>query len=260
MVDFHIHSGYSYDNDPVPVDEQIRTAIDVGLTDIAITDHYDPLFPSMPAELDFPRYMDELAELKERYAGQIRIAAGVELGMQPGRALELCAEAVSSWPFDFIIASVHAVDGYGLHTPEFAHSRSRLDSKIDYYTSLLECIRGFDDFDVLGHLNVIDRYTPKIGQNDKVDALIGEILELIISREQGIEINTSSLRRGHHHTMPPEDVVKRYAELGGKIITTSSDAHSPRNVGNDIEKAEEIIHSVGINKVAAFYGRKLFFV
>jgi histidinol-phosphatase (PHP family) len=257
MIDYHTHSGYSYDNGPVSLDELVRAAIAAGITELAITDHYDPLFPSGAAELDFPRYTEDLARVKEIYADSINIAVGVELGMQPGRALELCNAAAEAWPFDFIIGSVHAVDGYGLHTLAYARSRSLLAAKIDYYTSLLECITAFSNFNVLGHLNVIDRYTPEIAQNDDVDALIDEIFKLLISRGQGIEINTSALRAGKDNPLPPKNRVKRFAALGGKIITTASDAHDPRHIGSHMKNAEEIILSSGLDTVATFKERKL---
>ncbi|MDR1067720.1 MAG: histidinol-phosphatase HisJ family protein [Clostridiales Family XIII bacterium] len=256
MIDYHTHSGFSYDNGPVLMDEMIRRAIAAGVTGLAITDHYDPLFPNGPAELDFPRYMDELARVKETYQGEIRVAAGIELGMQPGRALELCFRAAESWPFDFIIGSVHAVDGYGLHTMAYARSRSLLEAKLDYYRDLLACVKEFDNFDVLGHLNVVDRYTTPIEQNDDVDALVDEILTTLISRGQGIEVNTSPLRTGKRDPMPPAARIKRFAELGGTVITTASDAHDPRHIGRHIKEAEELIRSAGLEVAKGFRGRK----
>jgi histidinol-phosphatase (PHP family) len=239
------------------MDEMVRCAIAAGVTDLAITDHYDPLFPNGPAELDFPRYMDELARVKETYHGDIRIAAGIELGMQPGRALELCCKAAESWPFDFVLGSVHAVQGYGLHTMAYARSRSLLQAKLDYYRDLLACVTEFSGFNVLGHLNVVDRYTTPIEQNDDVDALIDEILRTLIARGQGIEVNTSTLRSGNGDPMPPATRVKRFAELGGTIITTASDAHDPRHIGSYIKEAEELIHSAGLEPVAGFSGREV---
>jgi histidinol-phosphatase (PHP family) len=239
------------------MDEMARAALSAGVTDLAITDHYDPFFPDMPAELDFPRYAEALARVKEKYEGRLRIAAGIELGLQPGRALELCRAAVEAYDFDFVLGSVHAVDGYGLHTYAYERSRSLLHTKIDYYTSLLACIREFDGFNVLGHLNVVDRYTPPLGQNDEVDGLIDEIFGVLISRGQGIEINTSSLRAGGPDPMPPAGRVKRFAELGGTIVTTASDAHDPRHIGTHIQNAERIAKSAGISSIAIFEKRRV---
>jgi histidinol-phosphatase (PHP family) len=239
------------------MDELVRCALRAGVTELAITDHYDPLFPDGPADLDFPRYMDELARVKETYRDRIRIAAGIELGLQPGRALELCRSAVRAWSFDFVIGSIHAVDGYGLHTLAYERSRSPLRAKTDYYASLLACIREFDDFDILGHLNVVDRYTPPIGPNDEVDGLIDEIFGTLVSRGQGIEIHPSPLREGRPDPMPPAGCVKRFAELGGSIVTLSSDAHNPRHIGSNIEKAAQLAKAAGIESAAIFQNRRI---
>jgi histidinol phosphatase-like PHP family hydrolase len=57
--------------------------------------------------------------------------------------------------------------------------------------------------------------------------------------------------------MPPAARVKRFAELGGTIITTASDAHDPRHIGSHIKEAEELIHSAGLEPVAGFSGREV---
>ena len=42
---------------------------------------------------------------------------------------------------------------------------------------------------------------------------------------KGIELNTGGFKYGLGHPNPCEDIIKRYKELGGEIITLGSDAH-----------------------------------
>jgi histidinol-phosphatase (PHP family) len=94
-------------------------------------------------------------------------------------------------------------------------------------------------------------------QCDEVDGLIDEIFKTLISSGKGIEINTSSLRSGRPDTLPPAYRVKRFAELGGTILTTSSDAHNPKYIGTHIKEAERIAKSAGIDAISIFENREI---
>lgn len=58
------------------------------------------------------------------------------------------------------------------------------------------------------------------------------MLKKIIYNGKGIEINTAGLRYGLNATNPSAEIVLRYRELGGEIITIGSDAHYSRDIGS----------------------------
>lgn len=255
----------------------VKQAVRVGLTEIAITDHYDPLFPSEPSELDFEPYFAALNWVSERFQGTIRIVKGLELGLMTGPALACCRNAAARYPWDFIIASIHAADGLSIHDETYRRTHDRETAVLSYYQNMLACIEAFDDFDVLGHLNVIDRYVekgtpgtaswrPSVADGDDPDRtyilehpaiskLIDEILELLIKKEKGIEVNTSSLRL-RKHPLPPPEILHRYAELGGKILTVGSDAHVPTYIGFELDAAMQCAKTAGLTHIASFTARK----
>ena len=49
--------------------------------------------------------------------------------------------------------------------------------------------------------------------------IIDEILKLLIEKEKGLEVNSAGLKYGLPFAHPHPDVLKRYRELGGEIIT-----------------------------------------
>jgi histidinol-phosphatase (PHP family) len=51
------------------------------------------------------------------------------------------------------------------------------------------------------------------------------MLHALVESGTGLEINTSGLRQAPHETYPSAAVVARYRELGGRHVTTGSDAH-----------------------------------
>lgn len=92
LADYHMHSKYSFDGSE-ELDTICQTAIRRGLSEIAITDHMD-IYTGLPYDeqmnFDVPggeqHHMDVsglyagLVQMKEKYAGQLKVRVGAELG------------------------------------------------------------------------------------------------------------------------------------------------------------------------------------
>jgi histidinol-phosphatase (PHP family) len=131
-----------------------------------------------------------------------------------------------------------------------------------YLKEILFLIKNFNDFDVTGHFDFIIRkacYDDRaLLYNDHKD-LFDEIFTELISRGKGFEINTASFRdRNDNLPVPTYDIeiLKRYHELGGEIITIGSDAHSPEYKGCKFGIFKEILKAAGFKYVAHFEKRK----
>ncbi|MBQ8847188.1 MAG: histidinol phosphate phosphatase, partial [Lachnospiraceae bacterium] len=55
-------------------------------------------------------------------------------------------------------------------------------------------------------------------------------------------------------------IIRRYRELGGRIITIGSDAHKSQNVGAHIKEAVEIIKNAGFEEITLFKNREPRFI
>ena len=113
-ADFHMHTKYSSDSETEPRD-MIEQAIRLGLETICFTDHFDKDFPKCYSSvgdfsLDTDAYFEEIKKLQYEYKDRINIRIGVELGLQPHLG-EFYHDYVNRYPFDFVIGSVHVVDG-----------------------------------------------------------------------------------------------------------------------------------------------------
>ena len=64
------------------------------------------------------------------------------------------------------------------------------------------------------------------------------------------------IKYGLGFTNPHPDVLKRYRELGGEIVTVGADAHRPEHVAYDFEEAGEILKSCGFHYYAEFRERR----
>lgn len=259
IADYHVHSAFSGDSQ-ADLDLIIKQAIKLGMKDICITDHQDFDYPyeGLKFELDFKQYFSTLNVLKDTYADKININIGIEMGLEPFLVKQINS-TITSYPFDFVIGSSHLVNRIDPYYPGFFEGRSDKECFIEYFEAILENLETINDFDVYGHIDYIVRYSPNKDANysySEFSLYIDKLLIKIIEMGKGIEINTGALRKGLTSTNPCLDVVRRYYELGGRIITVGSDAHYPEHVGADFNKAASILRCCGFKNYTIFRNRK----
>lgn len=261
-ADYHMHSMHSFDSD-ASIDSMINAAIDKGLTDICFTEHMDigsPVTAEWPEhawECNVDSYLYDLIMHKNKYEGKINVNFGLELGLNKAVFREN-AIAAKSHEFDFIIGSIHFVNNMDTYWPEYFEGRSEKAAVEEYFKATLENVKMFNNFDVLGHMDYVVRTLPS-GESGyrpfEYDMLIEEILTTLVEKEKGIEINTSQLRKGFNYANPHLDLIKKYKELGGEIVTIGSDAHDPISVGSHFDKAEEFLKEAGFKYYCTFKDR-----
>ncbi|MDE7323743.1 MAG: histidinol-phosphatase HisJ family protein [Lachnospiraceae bacterium] len=260
-TDFHMHSNFSGDSD-TPMEEMIKKAISLGLTHICITEHYDPDYVYLPGEegifeLNTDSYLYELLRLREKYKDQISVSFGVELGLQPHLKRPLAIYS-KTYDFDFIIGSSHICNRKDPYYPAFFEGRSEDDAHREYFESVLECVKSLPCFDVYGHLDYVVRYGPSKNEQysyAKHSDILDSILRTLIENEKGIELNTGGFCSGLNQPNPSVDIIRRYHELGGEIITVGSDAHTPDQIGSAFDKACEILKACGFRYYCIFQSR-----
>ncbi len=260
-ADYHLHSYFSEDSD-APMEAMIQQAISLGLTDLCFTEHMDmdygcrPEDPAHSFEVDTPAYFSEFQKNKEKYQA-INLFFGVEIGLQPHLALKN-ANYIQQYDFDFVIGSSHICHRQDPYFPSFYEGRSDTEAYHEYFTSILENIQTYTDFDVYGHLDYIVRYGPNKDKNyhyeDHKD-VFDRILSRLIDLGKGIEINTGGLRQGLMDLHPTTAILKRYRELGGEILTIGSDAHKPEHLGNHFDRAEQALLDCGFQYYTIFKNR-----
>lgn len=268
MWDMHLHSTFSADAKAAP-EEQIHQAVSLGLDGICFTDHCDFDYPDNPDGtpmknwvLDIPPYLEKIRECKYQYIGEIEICCGIELGLQPHLAGRLNT-LLKNTPFDFVIGSSHLAHGRDVYFPQYYEGRSEREAYEEYFTSILENLEVFEDFDVYGHLDYVVRYGPHRNENYSYAVyadLLDEILKKLIWLGKGLELNTAGFKYGLGHPHPTEDVLKRYHELGGEIITTGSDAHEAAHLAFEFDRAAAILKDCGFQYYTVFRDRNPAFV
>ncbi len=263
LWDTHMHTYFSGDSNADPED-MIQKSMELGLDGICITDHLDIDFPEKEGFvlIDLEKYAADILRLKEKYKDRFPVRFGIEMGLQPHLA-GTHHDILNTYDFDFVIGSTHAVHGEDIYFPEFYMNRPEEECYMEYFETVLENIRAFDEYDVYGHLDYVVRYGPnrnKYYSYERYKDVIDEILNLLIDKGRGIEINMSGFKYGLGHPNPTEDIIRRYHALGGEIITVGSDAHSPEQIAWDFEKIPGILKDCGFSYYTVFRDRKPEFI
>ena len=127
-----------------------------------------------------------------------------------------------------------------------------------FFEVTLKRLQAYDCFDSLGHLDFVVRYGPNRNQFYDFKTygdIISAILELLIRKDKALEVNTGGFKYGLGHPNPCEDVLKRYRELGGKLLTVGSDAHVPGFVGYEFDRTAELLKELGFREYALYRKR-----
>lgn len=261
--DYHNHTDFSADCD-TPAELMIEKAIDLGLSYLCMTDHMDPdmQFPGLDFTFDLDEYFAKHQELKKRYQDKITLLTGIELGLQPHIGDDL-RNIVNAGTYDFIIGSIHVVDHVDPYFKEYWEGKTEYQGTYRYFENVLESLAAFDDFDVFGHLDYVVRYGPTQDKNYsyyQYKEIIDEILKILISKNIGLELNTAGLKYGLSFAHPQVEVLKRYRELGGEIITVGSDGHKPEHLAYDFHKVPDILKEAGFSYYTIFKNRKPEFI
>lgn len=265
FADYHVHTEYS-DDSVYPMEAVVKDAIRLGLDEICFTDHVDYGVKvdwdggekirqrgSEPfANVNYPKYVAQFNELQARYKNQIALKLGLEFGMQT-HTIPQYEALFARYPFDFIILSVHQIEDKEFWTQDFQRGRTQREYNERYYEELLELVKRYHNYSVLGHLDVIVRYDEHgVYPFEKIRPFVEQILKTAIADGKGIELNTSSHRYGLKDTQPAKAILELYRDLGGRIITVGSDSHKPEHLGAYIKESYALLKSLGFKEFCTY--------
>lgn len=256
-IDYHIHTYFSSDSHASPR-EHVLQAINQGLDEICFTDHKDFNYPDCPFDLDADAYFYHLKQLQTEFVDQITIKIGLEIGLDVEFVEEINA-FVNAHEYDYVIGSIHVIHQTEFYEPaKFFTNKTKQQAHREFFLNTLECVKVFDCFDCLGHLDYICRYGPyedRSVEHDKYQDIIDDILKTLIQKGKGIEVNTSGYRERKVCGFPCFEIVQRYYELGGRIVTVGTDSHTSDRVGEHVEDVIKVYSAIGFEDVSTFTKR-----
>ena len=104
IADYHMHTTFSPDGFDSP-EAMCRAALEKGLTEIAVTDHFEfyqaGIFKDKPFTIEnMLAQQRELDKCREMFSGKLTIRSGIEIG-QPQCNPQAASELMASVSFDY---------------------------------------------------------------------------------------------------------------------------------------------------------------
>ncbi len=242
MRDLHMHTVFS-DGKNTP-EEMVREAIRLGLDTVGISDHshLDPCGMTLEASAE---YRKEIARLKEKYAGQIRVLCGLERDFLTDDFTE----------YDYTIGSVHWLrmpDGHRISidwTPEKLREGAEKYFGGDFY-ALAEAydetearVVEVTKCEIIGHFDLVTKFLEAnpffdTGHPRYVKAW-RQAADALLETGKPFEVNFGAMSRGYRTGPYPSAEIREYLRAHGGKLLLSSDAHAKENIAYGFGTFEE---------------------
>ena len=256
MIDYHVHTSLC-NHASGSMEEYVRAAVAKELSTICFLDHLtlqeggrnNAMSPD-----EVPMYVNAARRLARQYREQITVRVGLEVDFSP-RYVERCVAILDNFDLDVVGSSVHFLDGEDVVSQRSAWSRGELSADVVYpkYFDLLESMLDYDYFDVVCHLDLPKKYN----QRPSPSAAQGfrDLLEKICEKDLAVELNTSGFRYPVQEAFPSPELLNRCAQLQIPVVT-GSDAHAPESVGEDFDRARDLLKVAGYRYLTGFSHRQ----
>ena len=257
IVDYHMHlraPDESIEHTVEAVERFVETAAERGIDEIGFTEHVYYFEQtrhlwSMPYHLercvyDIEPYVDAVVEAKRRGHP---VKLGIEVDYEPGLEEET-AEALRPYPWDYVLGSIHFLDGLAIdqEASSLVGSRGEQEAWSRYYETLRRAARS-GLFDSLAHPDLVKFV------GEEIDWEWGDVASSLDG--VAIEVSSAGLHKPHGKLYPNSDLLAAAKEREISI-TLASDAHVPQNVGRDLDRAIEHARTAGYETVTVFAERK----
>jgi histidinol-phosphatase (PHP family) len=257
LVDYHAHTarcGHASGS----MEQYVERAIEAGLDELGFSDHLylywlpsdarDPELAMADWELD--QYVTDVERCRERYRSDITLRLATEADYVPGHERELTS-ILRRYEWDYVIGSVHFVDGWGLDDSRYMDGYERWDIDTLYarYFDLVAQAGETHLFQTLGHIDLVKKF------GHRPRRPLGEAYELLACRmaQAGVcvEVNTAGLRKPCAELYPQADLLAA-CRNAGVPATFASDAHAPTEVAADVEAAAAALQAAGYAEFVRF--------
>ncbi|MFA7084115.1 MAG: histidinol-phosphatase [Arcobacteraceae bacterium] len=197
-------------------------------------------------------YENEVKNLKKEFENSIEIVLGYEVDFMQNIPM---LDSILNAKVDFLIGSVHFLDGWGFDNPEFIgkYENQNIDTIWQTYFDCIESMAKSNLFDIVGHLDLIKifKFMPK----KEIKILASNAIKAIKQSNMAVEINTAGFRKPIKEQYPSRELLELCYEWDIPI-TFGSDAHAVDQVGYGYEEGVALVREIGYTKCLTFKNRE----
>ena len=267
LFDTHNHCEFSFDGKRTTAQRSAQSAYEKGIGGIVFTDHYDLWAPEVPGEnMPWPQDFDiiaqqaELERLQGMFNNGFKVLKGIEIGMNE-HSRDNIRKTVNEYQFDQVIASVHYLKDSDPYYKSFFEGKDWKEAYGLYLETIYNEATLLEDFDIIGHFDYVARYAPypqnSITYKDFSD-ILDTLFRYMIQNGKALEINTKQASGSNSRsTILDKDLLVRYREMGGEIISLGSDSHIPEGVADRFTEYVAFLKSLGFRWGAHYEKRQL---
>lgn len=268
LFDTHNHCQFSFDGKRTTVESSARSAFEKQLKGICFTDHYDFFVPEDDPEIETirPQIFDisaqqaEIDRVQGLYGNDFKVLKGIEIGMSE-ESRDKTIELMQTHSFDQVIASIHYLEKSDPYYGGYFRGKDCRQAYGNYLETIYNEAVILKDFDIIGHYDYVARYAPYpqdgITYREFSD-IFDTLFRYLIENGKGLEINTKSCKGSKgRKTSIDTNVLIRYKEMGGEIISLGSDSHDAENVGDGFGFHADMLKSLGFRWTSHYEKRQL---
>lgn len=232
------------------------------IQEIGITEHghrfkeFRPIYNHIPitepwCDSTLEEYKEFMSFLKEKY----NVKIGVEMDYFPEKEKEI-KELLREYNFfDYVLGSVHFIDhgfGFDIDSNDPRWTERDIEEIFEDYFDKLEKLIKSELYDVVAHLDLVKLWGGRLPKN--IDFLYEKVAKEIVRYNLTIEINTSGLRKPVQEIYPSPRFLSLISSYSIPL-TFGADAHTPEDVGRDIEGAYRLAKNLGFKYISLFEKR-----
>lgn len=259
IVDYHMHLRNRREeiaHDTRAVDLFVEAARHAGVDEIGFTEHVYYFTQTLslwtvPYQIercvyDLDAYVGAIVQARER---DLPVKLGLEVDYVPGREEET-RELLAPYPWDYLLGSVHFIDGLGVDGEPSLLDAVGVDEAWRRYFETLAAAARSGLFDSLSHPDLVKITGVRAERFD-----YGPVADEIADSGVAIEVSTAGLRKPVGQLYPDPVLLAAFRERDVPV-TVGSDAHTPDLVGRDFDRARELLRAAGYDTITIFERRE----
>jgi histidinol-phosphatase (PHP family) len=245
LIDYHLHV-VAHGDRPMTVENILaycEVAQERGILQMGITEH--------------DRYLDDIdvaAFQEAREKTDVELRLGIEIDFVPGKEERMDHDS-SALPFDYVIGSVHRVEGEEVDRSTdqtIYESWDTYDLYEAYYANVREAALS-GRFEILGHPDLIKIFR-RFPDRD-ITGMLEETADAVAASGIVVDVNAAGLRKPVGEIYPSRRLLEMFHRRGVPIVL-SSDAHAADQVGMGYDRSLPLVRDVGYHEVVIFSNRE----
>lgn len=262
-----IHGGHSGQFCKHAVDdlrEIVLTYINKGFKWVGITEHMPPVSDQFIYDDEraagltidflmkqFDTYMNTLLILQEEFAEQIIIYTSFETEYYTG-AIDFIKNLKNKYNPDYVLGSIHHVKDMNFDYSSYHYENAITACKglnnmyLNYFEEQYELLYNIKP-KVVGHFDLIrlfdNDYKSRIKNRDIMKKIERNLI-FIKDNNMVIDFNLRAIKKGADEPYVSYYILMMAKEMGIRVLP-GDDSHGIKDVGNYMDKAEEILHNYG---------------